>query len=120
MRRLAIRAIVTALAMALGAGSAMAQVKTTAGLVAGTTSADGNVRVFRGIPFAAAPVGDLRWTEPRPAPPWDGVRDATEFGRAVHAGPDFRGHHVSEAGERGLPQSERLDARGGERAIGCP
>jgi para-nitrobenzyl esterase len=35
---------------------------------------------FRGIPFASPPVGELRWQPPRPAPKWDGVRDATEFG----------------------------------------
>ena len=35
---------------------------------------------FRGIPFAAPPVGELRWKAPQPAHAWDGVRDATEFG----------------------------------------
>jgi para-nitrobenzyl esterase len=37
---------------------------------------------FRGIPFAAPPVGDLRWALPRPAEPWPGVRDAAAFGSA--------------------------------------
>lgn len=41
---------------------------------------DGPLRTWRGIPYAAAPVGDLRFRAPRPAEPWDGVRDATEFG----------------------------------------
>jgi para-nitrobenzyl esterase len=36
--------------------------------------------VFKGIPFAAPPVGDLRWKEPMPVRPWGGVRDATEYG----------------------------------------
>ena len=36
--------------------------------------------VFRGIPCAAAPVGSLRLASPRPAPRWDGVREATAFG----------------------------------------
>ena len=35
---------------------------------------------FRGIPFAAPPVGDLRWQLPQPHPSWDGVRDASEYG----------------------------------------
>ncbi len=55
-------------------------VQTANGLVEGKTSADGKVRIFEGIPFAAPPVGDLRWREPQPAANWDGVRKATEFG----------------------------------------
>lgn len=51
-----------------------------AGLVAGTDTAVDGVRVFRGLPFGAPPVGDLRWREPQPVEPWDGVRDASEFG----------------------------------------
>ena len=38
------------------------------------------VHVFRGVPFAQPPVGDLRWRRPQPVAPWDGVRDALEFG----------------------------------------
>ncbi|AVT33707.1 carboxylesterase [Plantactinospora sp. BC1] len=40
------------------------------------------IAAFLGIPFAAAPVGANRFAAPRPAPPWDGVRRATEFGSA--------------------------------------
>ncbi len=49
------------------------------GKIAGEASTDG-LRVFRGIPFAAPPVGELRWQDPRPAASWSGVRDATAFG----------------------------------------
>lgn len=38
------------------------------------------VHVFRGVPFAQPPVGNLRWRRPQPVEPWDGVRDALEFG----------------------------------------
>jgi para-nitrobenzyl esterase len=43
---------------------------------------DGGVRVFRGIPYAAAPVGVLRWKPPTPAPTWGGVRVADSFAPA--------------------------------------
>ena len=53
-------------------------VRTVAGLVRGR--AQDNVAVFRGIPFAQPPVGDLRFAAPCPARPWDGVREAAAFG----------------------------------------
>src|SRR5256885_16368689 len=52
-------------------------------------SALGAGAVFKGIPFAAPPVGDLRWREPMPVKPWSGVRDATLFGpRCMQGGQD--------------------------------
>ncbi|TPW77453.1 carboxylesterase/lipase family protein [Schumannella soli] len=48
------------------------------GALAGTRQ--GGVDRYLGIPYAAAPVGELRWREPAPAPAWDGVRRATEYG----------------------------------------
>ena len=53
-------------------------VRTAAGQVRGR--AENGVAVFRGIPFAQPPVGDLRFAAPRPARPWDGVREAAAFG----------------------------------------
>lgn len=50
------------------------------GTLVGTT--DGRVQVFRGIPYAAAPVGDLRWQPPAAAPRWEGRREATRFAPA--------------------------------------
>ena len=41
---------------------------------------DGNLAVYKAIPYAAPPVGDLRWKEPQPAKPWTGVLKAEEFG----------------------------------------
>ncbi len=81
MRRATLRtAAITLVGALMAAGPAFAQVKTAAGLLKGAATADGRIRIFKGIPFAAPPVGDLRWQAPRPAAPWQGVRDATEFG----------------------------------------
>lgn len=55
-------------------------VNTESGLVAGLAEAGGATCVWRGIPYAAAPVGELRWKAPRPAPKWTGVKEAKEFG----------------------------------------
>ena len=68
------------LATASFAGDARAadQVKTMNGLVEGTGPQAGGVRMFKGIPFAAPPVGDLRWQAPQPAKNWPGVRQATD------------------------------------------
>ena len=41
---------------------------------------DGSLAVYKAIPYAAPPVGDLRWREPQPAKPWEGVRVCDEFG----------------------------------------
>src|SRR5580704_388638 len=54
-------------------------VRIDTGLVSGIAGTSDDVRVYKGIPYAAPPVGDLRWREPRPASHWDGVRKADEF-----------------------------------------
>src|SRR3954471_13045163 len=55
------------------------QVTVDTGILVGTVDEAG-VRVFRGIPYATPPVGELRWKEPQPVPAWNGVRDASRFG----------------------------------------
>ncbi len=60
-------------------------VSTNTGRVSGAV--EGGLNVFRGIPYAAPPVGDLRWQAPAPAAHWDGVRDATAFGAACKQPP---------------------------------
>jgi para-nitrobenzyl esterase len=85
----------------LSAGACGAdQVKTAHGVVEGTTGPDG-VRAFRGIPFAASPVGELRWQPPQPVKPWDGVRRADRFGpramqRPIFGDMNFRSDGMSE------------------------
>ncbi|HEX6472299.1 MAG TPA: carboxylesterase family protein [Streptosporangiaceae bacterium] len=56
-------------------------VQTTAGAVRGRRT--GRVTAFRGVPYAAPPVGELRFAAPRPREPWPGVRDAGEPGPAA-------------------------------------
>lgn len=75
----------------------LAVVKTDAGLVSGSTNITGDVHIFKGIPFAAPPVGDLRWKEPQPVKPWDGVKQCTAFSASPMQGkPDEFGVYTRE------------------------
>jgi para-nitrobenzyl esterase len=85
MKRVILAAIALAVAVpVLGAD----RVKTANGTVEGTTEPSG-VHVFRGIPFAAPPVGDLRWKAPQPVKNWDGTRAAVQFGPRCAQAPIF-------------------------------
>lgn len=64
------------------------QIKTANGIVEGTHEKSG-VYSFKGIPFAAPPIGDLRWKEPQPVKAWDGVRPAKDFGPRAMQAPIF-------------------------------
>ncbi len=55
------------------------EVKTENGIVRGIPAADPRVTAFKGIPFAAPPVGELRWRAPQPAANWEGVRECYDF-----------------------------------------
>jgi para-nitrobenzyl esterase len=55
-------------------------IKVEGGSISGTKNATGDVVIFKGIPFAAPPVGDLRWKSPAPVRPWSGVKECTSFG----------------------------------------
>jgi para-nitrobenzyl esterase len=90
-RRLSVKrlaaVLVLLLATASRAGAARAEDTVTldTGEISGSVSRqDGaaEVRVYKGIPFAAPPVGPLRWKPPEPAAPWKGVRACTAFGQA--------------------------------------
>jgi para-nitrobenzyl esterase len=76
-------------------------VKTGQGKVHGKTINEGKVRAFLGLPYAAPPVGDLRWKAPESAAKWKGARDATHYGarcvqRAVFADMIFQDAGPSE------------------------
>jgi len=55
----------------------------------------GDVRVFRGIPYAAPPIGDLRWKAPQSPFPWDGIREATAFGQSTTKQYGFRNDQIA-------------------------
>lgn len=81
------------------AASVALQAKTANGLLEGGYSS--GIKIFRGIPYAKPPVGNLRWREPQPAANWQGVRKADKFGpRAmqlpVFSDMVFRSDSVSE------------------------
>jgi para-nitrobenzyl esterase len=81
MNRLFVIAVGCILASRVVASASITDpVKTDAGLISGTTGTSPDVRVFKGIPFAAPPVGPLRWRAPQPVARWDGVRKADQFG----------------------------------------
>lgn len=68
----------------LAAGPAWAALPDTlrisSGLIQGVTGSKPDMLVFKGIPYAAPPVGPLRWRPPQPVKPWEGVRKAGQFG----------------------------------------
>lgn len=69
-------------------------VRTRQGLLSGTPGRDARITVFKGVPFAAPPVGALRWRAPEPPAPWEGVRKADKFSSAciqniVHVRPPW-------------------------------
>jgi len=85
------------------AGDARAadQVRTKNGMVEGTGPQSSGVRMFKGIPFAAPPIGELRWKAPQPVKDWQGVRPATQFGprcmqQSVFGDMNFRSNGMSE------------------------
>jgi para-nitrobenzyl esterase len=66
--------------LAFNSKNVFESVKVEGGLISGTTDSSGNVHIFEGIPFAAPPVGELRWKAPQPVVPWQGVKKCDAFG----------------------------------------
>src|SRR3954465_6490732 len=76
-------------------------VRTSAGELRGAS--ENGVAVFRGVPYAAAPIGDRRFQPPQPVPGWQGVRDATQDGPIA---PQSRSRLAHVMGDFERPQSE--------------
>lgn len=76
------RGLGTALCVLIGLASmpVSAQVRIDSGLVSGVVASEPSITVYKGIPFAAPPTGELRWRPPAPVKPWKGVRAADRFG----------------------------------------
>jgi para-nitrobenzyl esterase len=89
MKRIECFVVAVSLVAVVATASAMIpeQVRIDTGLIAGSAStSQPSVRVFKGIPFAAPPLGENRWRAPQPAAKWDGVRKADAFGAPCIAG----------------------------------
>jgi para-nitrobenzyl esterase len=95
--------VTAALALVWSAGAAAQTqgevIKTEAGAVRGSN--DGVVESWKGIPFAAAPIGPLRWRAPQPTPNWSDVREATAYGHDCMQEP-----FPSDAAPLGTPPAE--------------
>ncbi|MEZ5922471.1 MAG: carboxylesterase/lipase family protein [Parvularculaceae bacterium] len=87
---------ILSLSLSLSAMAAAPVVETVYGSVRGGDS-DG-VYSFKGIPFAAAPVGDLRWAPPAAPAPWNGVRQATEYSDACIQKPGLSAENGGDPG----------------------
>ena len=74
------------------------KVTTEQGRIQGKAINNGKVKAFLGLPYAAAPVGDLRWKAPQPPASWKGERDATKFGAHCAQGRVFDDMIFQDAG----------------------
>lgn len=99
MFKMSVAALVSTLCISTSVFAAEARVRTHDGILAGTT--EGDLRIFKGVPFAQPPVGELRWKEPQPVRKWQGVREATRFAprcmqRPLFSDMMFRSNGLSE------------------------
>lgn len=94
MKRIGLLLLLSGVLCVVARPSAMIpdQVRIDTGVLAGGVgAAQPTVRVFKGIPYAAPPLGENRWRAPQPAAKWDGVRKADAFGAPCAAGAPFAG-----------------------------
>ena len=79
MKTIRVFSMILLLAAAVSCGKQITeQVEVTGGTIKGTMTE--TMATYKGIPFAAPPVGDHRWKAPQPVIPWEGVKDATKYG----------------------------------------
>lgn len=69
-----------------GSPNTLDKVKIEGGFISGFVNTNGDVHIFKGIPFAAPPLGNLRWKEPQPVIPWKGVKPCITFGASPMQG----------------------------------
>lgn len=92
-------------------------VKTDVGQISGVAGKNPEVRVYKGISFAAPPVGDLRWKPPQPVTRWDGVLTADKFGSECVQGGGGRGGARGGAAKGGAPKGGAGGASGSEDCL---
>lgn len=82
VRPLCVHILAGCMALSCGVSAAAQQPSATTaqGRVSGKLIVNGSQKAFLGLPYAAPPVGELRWKAPQPPASWKGVRDATQFG----------------------------------------
>jgi para-nitrobenzyl esterase len=117
MKRIGLLLLISGVLFVVARPSAMIpdQVRIDTGALAGASGAtQPTVRAFKGIPYAAPPLGENRWRAPQPAAKWDGVRNADAFGAPCAAGAPFGGR--GGGGARGA----RGDAPGQAPAAAAP
>lgn len=110
-------AIGVALLLSLGTdvrATPTAPIAAPAGSLRGTR--EGDVAVYRGVPYALPPVGPLRWRPPQPMPRWQGVREAAAFSAAcMQSGPTFPGMPAERVAEDCLYLNLWVPARADRR-----
>src|SRR5262249_11980726 len=122
MKRIECFLAAATLVAAVASASAMIpeQVRVESGLLAGTVSTgQPSVRVFKGIPFAAPPLGENRWRAPQPAAKWEGVRKADAFGAPCIAGAPAQGRGGRGGNAQAAPAAQTAPAREPARSEDC-
>ena len=86
-------------------------VKLDSGLVSGVAGKAPSVTIYKGIPYAAPPVGDLRWRAPQAPAKWEGVRAADKFGDTCTSGAGGGGGRGKGGakGGKGAPPNQAKD-----------